>query len=97
MSFERPQSKNEVRANTVMQLIRAGKCKSVPEAIRHVLRNEMITHEPDVERIMSEIGTLLQQRRQLEDEDDIHRQIQEEEMLVGAEETRLQRSGDPED
>ena len=97
MSFERPKSKTEERADAVMQKIRDGEHSSVPAAVRQILRNELITHEPDVKRIMSEIGTLLQQRQQYEDENEIHLQIQEEEMRLGAMEARLQRGGDPED
>ncbi len=98
MSFERPRSKNDERADAVMRLIRNGECRSVPEAVRQVLRNELVTHEPDVKRIMSEVGTLLQQRQLLDDDEyTVWEDIRKEEMLRGAEQAYWQRGGDPED
>lgn len=97
MSFEHPRSKNNERADAVMRKIRDGESASVPAAVRQILRNELITHEPDVKRIMSEIASILRQRQLDDDADEIHRELLEEKMLEGAEEARLQRGGDPED
>lgn len=97
MSFERPASKNDKRADAVMRMIRDGEALSVPVAVRQILRNELITHEPDVKRIMSEVGMVLRKRQQYDEEDEIHRELQEEEMLLGAQEARLQRGDDPND
>jgi hypothetical protein len=96
MSFEQPKSKNEERADKVMRMIRDGEYSSVPAAVRQILINELVTHEPDVKRIMSEVGAILQKRQQYAEEDEIHRELQKEEMLLGAQEARLQRGGDPE-
>ncbi len=97
MSFERPLNKDNERADAVMRLIRDGQCASVPEAVRRVLRNERVTHEPDVKRIMGEIGTLLQSRQQYAEEDEVWRDIEQEERLRGAEQAYWQRGGDPKD
>ena len=97
MSFEHPRSKNDERADAVMRMIRDGEYTSVPTAVRQLLRNELITHEPDVKRIMSEVGSLLQKRQQYMEEDEIHNELQKEEMLRGAKEAEHQRGGDPED
>jgi len=97
MTFERPRSKNDERADTVMRLVRDGECASVSEAVRRVLRNELVTHEPDVKRIMGEVGTLLQARQQYAEEDEVWRDIEREEMLRGTEQAYWQRGGDPRD
>jgi len=95
MTFERPRDKNEERADAVMRLVRDG--RSVPEAVRQILRNEMVTHEPDVKRITSDIGGILQKRQQDNEEDDAWRDIEQEERMRGAEQAYWQRGGDPED
>ena len=97
MTFERPRSKNDERADAVMRLIRDGECKNIPEAVRQILRNELVTHEPDVKRIMGEIGTLLQARQQYAEEADAWSDIEREEMLRGTEQAYWQRGGDPKD
>ncbi len=97
MTFERPRSKNDERADAVMRLIRDGECRTVPEAVRRILRNELVTHEPDVTRIMSEVGTILQQRQQYAEEDEIWDEMRHDEMLRGATEAYWQRGGDPKD
>ena len=95
MSFEHPRSKNDERADAVMRMLRDGEYPSVPAAVRQILINERITHEPDVKRIMSEVGAVLQKRQQYNEEDEIHNELLKEEMLLGAMEARLQRGGDP--
>ena len=97
MSFERPRSKNDERADAVMRLIRDGEYSSVPEAVRRILRNELVTHEQDVKRIMGEIGTLLQSRQQSDEEAEAWQDIEREEMLRGTEQAYWQRGGDPKD
>jgi hypothetical protein len=76
--------------------MRDGECRNVPEAVRQILRNELVTHEPDVKRIMGEIGTLLQSRQRHLEEDDAWKDIEHEEMLRGTEQAYHQRGGDPE-
>ena len=80
-----------------MRMVRNGDAASIPTAVRQVLRNELVTNEADVKRIMSEIGTVLKQRQQYQEEEEIYRELQEEEMIAGAQEARLQRGDDPED
>ncbi len=93
-SFGNTKSKNEVRADEVMERLRDKKSPSVPAAIRQVLRNEMITNESDVKRIQSEIGALLAERKiSHEEEVDYEKSLKEREAL----EMIRQRGGDPED
>lgn len=80
-----------------MRRIRDGDSATVPEAVRQILRNELITDERDVTRIMSEVGTILQQRQQYAAEDAVWGDIRHEEMLRGAEQAYWQRGGDPKD
>jgi hypothetical protein len=81
----------------VMRRIRDGDSATVPEAVRQILRNELITDERDVTRIMSEVGTILQQRQQYAEEDAVWDDLRHEEMLRGAEQAYWQRGGDPKD
>ena len=97
MSFEKAKDTNELRADEVMRLIHEGICKDVPTAVRKILRDELITHEPDVKRIMEEIGTLLARRKQILYE---NKMIDELEAELRTEEAALmqkERGGDPED
>jgi trimethylamine:corrinoid methyltransferase-like protein len=96
MGFERPKSKNDERADAVMRLIRDEECSSVPQAVKRILTNEGITHVPDVTRIMSEVGTVLQKRQQYAEEEAAWDDMERAEMLRGAEQAYRQRGGDPE-
>jgi len=97
MNPERQKSPNELRADAVMESLRTGKHKTVPEAVVQILKNEGITHDPDVTRIMSEVGTILQKRKQYVDENQAWEDMHRDDMIRGATEAYWQRGGDPDD
>lgn len=64
--------KNRSRARTVIRMIDEGRYDTIPRAVRQVLINERITFEPDVQRVMRELGPIIEiEKEKIADEKQI--------------------------
>lgn len=102
--FEGSYNKNRERARQVLKKMTEDGF-SYPAAVRQVLVNERVTHEPDVQRLMKELSALVDaERERMLDEQEIlaelrEERIQEERKRTEEDLRRVQeeRGGDPED